>query len=276
MKKKFYFIPLCCFFFVKANSQYFYKDILINKQLVTELNTYKDEKIKEIAVISLETDGMTSDGFFCKKEISRDYSTIKIITQTSTSYKTILTSTFSKEGYLQTTKDSSEISVTNSLYTYNNFNKVIKIISETHFKQDDYEDNNFEDHFYTYDNTGNLAKLIVVKNKKDTMNFLFSLDENKNIAIEKNSETGDLYYYYYDAKNRLTDIVHKYQQQKKVTTDYIFQYNQGNQLAQMKVAEEEGAYYFVWKYNYQGNLRTTERCYSKEGKLIGSIEYKYR
>ncbi len=276
MKKKFYFIPLCCFFFVKAKSQYFYKDIIINKQLVTELNTYKDEKIKEIAVISLETDGLPSEGFFCKKEISRDYSTIKTITQTSTSYKTILTSTFSKEGYLQTTKDSSEISVTNSIYTYNNINKVIKIISETHFKQDDYEDNNFEDHFYTYDNTGNLAKLIVVKNKKDTMNFLFSLDENKNIAIEKNSETGDLYYYYYDAKNRLTDIVHKYQQQKKITTDYIFQYNQGNQLSQMKVAEEEGAYYFVWKYNYEGNLRTTERCYSKEGKLLGSIEYKYR
>jgi len=44
----------------------------------------------------------------------------------------------------------------------------------------------------------------------------------------------------------------------------------------MKVAEEEGAYYFVWKYNYEGNLRTTERCYSKEGKLLGSIEYKYR
>ena len=108
------------------------------------------------------------------------------------------------------------------------------------------------------------------------MNFLFSLDENKNIAIEKNSETGDLYYYYYDAKNRLTDIVHKYQQQKKITIDYIFQYNQGNQLAQMKVAEEEGAYYFVWKYNYEVNLRTTERCYSKEGKLLGSIEYKYR
>ena len=215
MKKKIYFIPLCCFFFVKAKSQYFYKDIIINKQLVTELNTYKDEKIKEIAVISLETDGLPSEGFFCKKEISRDYSTIKTITQTSTSYKTILTSTFSKEGYLQITKDSSEIYVTNSIYTYNNLNKVIKIISETHFKQDDYEDNNFEDHFYTYDNTGNLAKLIVVKNKKDTMNFLFSLDENKNIAIEKNSETGDLYYYYYDAKNRLTDIVHKYQQQKK-------------------------------------------------------------
>ena len=52
------------------------------------------------------------------------------------------------------------------------------------------------------------------------MNFLFSLDENKNVTIEKNSETGDLYYYYYDAKNRLTDIVHKYQQQKKINTDY--------------------------------------------------------
>jgi hypothetical protein len=276
MKKQFYFIAIFCFAMSNAKSQYFYKDILTNKQLSSELGIYKQEKIKEIGVTSLENDGMPSEGFFCKKEISKDYTQIEIVTQTATSYKTILTSTFSKQGLLLRTNDSSEVSVTNSSYTYSVDNKIVTISAETHFAQDDYEDNNFEDHHYSFDKEGNLSNLIVVKNKKDTLHYIFSLDENKNVTIEKNIETGDLYYYYYDNKNRLTDIVHKYKNQKKVTTDYIFQYNQANQLAQMKVAEEEGAYYFVWKYNYDGNLRSTERCYSKEGKLMGSIEYKYR
>ncbi len=276
MKKQFYFIAIFCFSLVNVKSQYYYKDILMNKQLSNELNIYKEEKINQIGITSLESDGMPSEGFFCKKEINKDYTKVEIITQTSTSYKTILTSSFNKQGLLLKTNDSSEVSVTNGFYSYNEDNKIIKIFSETHFAQDDYEDNNFEDHFYTYDNIGNLTKLMLVKNKKDTMNFIFLQDENKNITIEKNIKTGDLYYYYYDSKNRLTDIVHKYKNQKKVTTDYIFQYNQGNQLAQMKVAEGEGAYYFVWKYNYNGNLRSTERCYSKEGKLLGSIEYNYR
>lgn len=276
MKKQLYFIIVFCIVVASAKSQYFYKDILVNKQLTTELTIFKEEKVKEVGVTSLEEDGLPSEGFFCKKEISKNYTQVEIVTQTSTSYKSILTSIFSKQGLLLNTNDSSQVSVTNTAYTYNENNLPVKIISETHLADDDYVDNNFEDHFYTYDGKGNLSKLVVVKNKKDTLNYIFSVDENQNVTIEKNIETGDLYYYYYDSKKRLTDIVHKYQNQKKTTTDYIFQYNQGSQLAQMKVAEEEGAYYFVWKYNYDGNLRTTERCYSKEGKLLGSVEYKYR
>jgi hypothetical protein len=46
--------------------------------------------------------------------------------------------------------------------------------------------------------------MIRVKNKYDSTTILFSADENNNISIEKDTKSGSKYYYYYDAKNRLT------------------------------------------------------------------------
>jgi hypothetical protein len=259
-----------------ATGQFYYKDIIANNQSSADLNTLKAEKVKEVGVISLEQDGIPSEGFFCKKEISKNYTKVEVITQTATSYKSYFTSIYSKEGLLISSTDSSEVSVTNTKYVYNNNNNITSILSSTHFLEEESLDEIYEDHYYTYNEKNVPVKLVVVKNKKDTVIYLFSTDENGNVALEKNTLTGDIYYYYYDNKNRLTEIVHKYQNRKTSTTDYIFQYNRTNQITQMKVAEQEGAYYFTWKYNYDGNLRSNELCYSKEGKLMGSIEYKYR
>ncbi|MBP6432265.1 MAG: hypothetical protein KA319_10885 [Ferruginibacter sp.] len=259
-----------------AAGQFYYKDIITNVQSSTELNILKTEKVKEVGVTSLEQDGIPSEGFFCKKEISKNYTKVQVITQTATSYKSFFTSIYSKEGLLISSNDSSEVSVTNTNYTYDNNNNIISINSSTLLLDEESQDKIFEDHYYSYNEKNIPTNLAVVKNKKDSVNYLFTTDENGNIALEKNTLTGDIYYYYYDSKNRLTEIVHKYQNQKKSTTDYIFQYNRNNQITQMKAAEQEGAYYFTWKYIYEGNLRTTELCYSKEGKLVGSIEYKYR
>ncbi|MBK8786884.1 MAG: hypothetical protein IPN43_10440 [Chitinophagaceae bacterium] len=104
----------------------------------------------------------------------------------------------------------------------------------------------------------------------------FEADESGNILIEKNAKTAEVYYYYYDAKNRLTDIVHRYSYQKNLFTEYSFEYNEAGQLAKMITSEKEGAYYFTWRYDYEDGLRLNERCYSKEGRIMGSVEYKYK
>ena len=96
------------------------------------------------------------------------------------------------------------------------------------------------------------------------------------MIIEKKKKTAEVYYYYYDEKNRLTDIVHKYSYQKQLFTESSFEYDDIGQLAKMVSSEKEGAYYFTWRYNYEDGLRTNERCYSKEGRLVGSVEYKYK
>jgi hypothetical protein len=40
--------------------------------------------------------------------------------------------------------------------------------------------------------------------------------------------------------------------------------------------EEGGSYYFIWKYLYENELRVKEKCYSKEKRLMGTIEYEYK
>ena len=81
-----------------------------------------------------------------------------------------------------------------------------------------------------------------------TTAFVFSTDEKDNIAIEKNTKTGDTYYYYYDNKNRITDVVRMNQFNQKMLPDYIFEYNNAGLIAQMTTTEEGGSYNYLEIY----------------------------
>jgi len=78
-------------------------------------------------------------------------------------------------------------------------------------------------------------------------------------------------------KNRLTDIVHFNQVARRLLPDYMYEYNATNLPRQMISTEEAGSNYFIWKYTYNDkNLRETEKCFSKEKRLLGTIEYEYK
>lgn len=257
-----------------GQAQYYYNDIVANKDLLTEMSRLKEQKVHTINVMSFEG-GMPVEDFFCQKKINRSYTESVLKTSTGTSYANYFTSVFSKDGLLEKTVDSSEVSATTAYYTYNGNQQLVKITSATDFSDDDYPDKGAEEHIYQYDAKGMLSKMLLVKNV-DTTVILFMPDESNNISIEKNTKTGDIYYYYYDLKNRLTDVVHTYNLQNKLIPDYKFEYNSQGLLTQMVASEKEGAYYFTWKYSYENGLRTMERCYSKEGRLSGSVEYEYK
>lgn len=259
-----------------TNAQYYYKDILNNKEVLLELSRLKEQKIKIVKVTSLEANGLPSEGFFCEKKINKNYTEVEVFTKTSTSYPNTFTSLFSKEGVLQQTTDSSETVTTRSFFSYDSNGRLVNIQSASYFTDDEYGANITEKHSYQYNRESILEQLLIVKNNKDTTLVLFMPDENKNTAVEKNTRTGEIYYYYYDEKNRLTDIVHTYNYQKNFFPDYKFEYNTAGLVSQMITTEKEGAYFFTWKYNYDMGLRVRERCYAKEGGLLGSVEYEYK
>jgi hypothetical protein len=271
-------IVIAAMLVVKAGyAQYYYKDVIINKELGAEMARLKEQKMRTVNVISLEDNGVQSEGFFCQKKINKNYTEVEINTRTSTSYPDVFTSSFSKEGLLLQSVDSTEAASTTAIYTYNDKQQLLRIVSSSHFASDDYADNTTEEHLYQYDANGFLARLWVINNNKDTAEFLFKEDENNNVAIEKSVKTGDIYYYYYNSKNNLTDVVHTYNDgRNKLIPDYKFDYNSSGLITQMIASEKEGAYYFTWKYSYDNGLRTMERCYTKEGRLTGSVEYEYK
>ncbi len=277
MKKTLLLSLICCIAGYHLSAQYYYKDILSNKQLLADMAAYKQNNVKTINIKSFESDGSESEGFFCQKKFNKDYSKATLFTRSQISGASLLTSTFNNIGKLVKTYDSSEISVTTNLYNYDFMDRIHSIVSAVRSQDDDFKNEIREEHIYFYNETGQAEKMIRVKNFKDSTTILFALDENDNVGIEKDTKSGTKYYYYYDAKRRLTDITQENDFKTRMMPDYMFEYaHSAGLLTQMTTTEEGGNYYYVWKYNYENGLRVREKCFSKERKLVGSIEYEYK
>jgi hypothetical protein len=276
MKKPFLALLIFMFPVLLLHAQYYYKDIVSNKQLIAEMALLKENKIKTVSLKSFEGDGSPSEGFFCEKKISKNYTATETATQSNATATSSFKSFFNERGLLVQTTDSSDIAAGTSVYVYDSRDRIISIVSTIRSSDEDFKNDLKEEHVYEYAATGIPAKMIRVKNGSDTTVFLFSADDKNNIIIEKNTKNSDTYYYYYDSKQRLTDIVIFNRFKQQLLPDYIFEYNSQGQIGQMTATEEGGSYYYIWRYTYQDGLRTKEKCYSKEKKLIGAVEYEYR
>ena len=259
-----------------THAQFYYKDLVSNRQLVAEMALLKEQKIRSIKVNSFEDDGSPSDGFICEKKISRNYKTVEMFTRSNSTAPSEFISTFNSRGLLEETLDSSSISTNNTRYTYDENGRIKSIYSILRSSDDDFANEIVEEHIYQYRADGIPERMIRIKNGSDSTIILFSLDEKNNLSIEKNTKSGDTYYYYYDSKNRLTDIVRLNPYNQKMLPDYMFEYNSTGQVSQMTTTEEGGSYYFIWRYTYSNGLRIKEKCFSKEKRLMGKIEYEYK
>ncbi len=260
-----------------AISQYHYLDIVSNLQLSSEMKQFKEQKIRDIQVHSFESNGEPSKGFFCKKKISKDYRKIETYTKSTISEKSILISKFNTEGQLIASNDSSAISSSSNFYQYDSKGHLSKVVNISASMDDDFTSKITEEHLYFYNAKGHTSKMLRIKNHLDTTTVLFTSDEKGNIIDEKDlGKNGKHYYYYYDYKNRLTDVVKYNSLRDKLLPDLLFEYNFANQVTQM-ISTEEGISnnYYIWKKIYNDGLRIIEKCFSKENELLGYFEFEY-
>lgn len=260
----------------QSQAQYFYKDIIGNQVANNEMVSYKNAIIHEIKIISYEDDGIITPDFFCVKKISKKFDKTTLYSHSLETGASILESTFNPLSQIIKTYDSSELSNTVILFDYNSNNKISRIKTSSISKNNKTITKLEEEHDYTYDVESRLQKLIVIKNNLDTTLVLFSTDEFGNVILEKDTKTAAKYYYYYDAKNRLTDVVHTNERTQKPVADYIIDYNSDNQMETLKTSESENGNFLIWKYDYENKLRIKERVFSKNEKFIGKIEYQYQ
>ena len=260
-----------------ADAQYYYKDILSNKQVLAERMVLKEQKIRNILVHSFEGNKEASPGFFCEKKISKDYRKVETYTKSNLTGKSLLTTQYNDQDQLIQSTDSSELSVTTSVYQYDAKGNVSSITSYSHSNDDDFSTRLVEEHLYLYEGGKNPVKMIRTRNHKDTASIIFTADERGNIVDENDlGKNGKHYYYYYNDKNRLTDIVKYNAQQRKLLPDFLFEYNSAGQVTQMVTVEEGMSNdYYTWKYVYNDGLRIIEKCFSKENILLGYFEYEY-
>lgn len=261
-----------------VTAQYYHRDIVNVKQAQAEKSVLQQQKIRTIIVHSFEADASNSEGFYCEKNFSKDYRQMETQTQSQITGKNWLTSYYNEKGLLERASDSSDISVANTFYEYDNNDNIIKITSLTHSADEDFTTSLKEVHEYKYNEKGKPVKMLRIKNGKDSSLVDFILDDKGNIADEiEAGPNGKHYYYYYDDKNQLTDIV-KYNAVKGgLRADFIFEYDEDGHVSQMTAIEEGvGADYYTWKYTYNEGLRIIEKCFSKEKKLLGYFEYEYK
>lgn len=265
------------FFSFDVNAQYYYKDIMNTAAINKEFAILKSAQIKIIKLKSFEDNDEPTEGFFCEKKIKPDFSQSEMLSKSYITGESLLKTDYNPQGFITRAVTSTPTSSNTIEYVYGATGNVIKI---TTIAFGDYDSSKIiETHEYTYSANNKPEKMLRKKNNILISTINFKTDDKGNV-IEENA-TGNSndqkYYYYYDTQNRLTDIVHFNAIAQKLLPDFMFEYDQQNQPKQMIAVDESARNYYIWRYAYTDkNLPDIQKCYSKEKRILGTIEFEYQ
>jgi hypothetical protein len=135
-----------------------------------------------------------------------------------------------------------------------------------------------ETHLWFYENN-KPVKMLLIKNNNDTTTVELKKDEQGDVAEERWRKKGHLvenYFYYYNERHRLTDIVRFNTKAQRLLPDFLFEYDDDGRLIQFTQIPVASDNYLVWHYEYGTNgLKEKERCFNKQKRPVGTIEYTY-
>ena len=273
--KKLPFLFLLLFYFA-ANSQYYYKDIVAAADITRLMKTYTANNIKKITAKGITPEGSPSSEFSEVGEVNG--TTLKVITNNNKAIS-ILKFNFNDRGQLVNSVDSAINVKSTSTYTYDANGKIISINNSATDADSTGDFSQTEVHQYIYKD-GKLDKMWRIINKKDSLEVRFGTDEHGNVIEERNFRRGvlaDPIYYYYDDRNRLTDIVRFNYKANRLLPDYLFEYDDNDRVIQ-KITTTSGNNlgYLTWRYLFdEKGLKTKEALFNKDKQLQGRIDYSY-
>lgn len=259
---------------VAGRAQFYYKDVITVQQTNAQWNVYKNNKVRVVSVQSFEGNNRPTEGFSVQQNISDNH--MITTTQSISNGKSELTSTYNTAGRLITTVDTSEDFHSTTNYEYDAAGRVSTITNSSRSG----EFTGKEVHIWKYDAAGKPERMLRIRNGSDTTYVSFVYD-GKDVPVEehatrKGSKEPEIYYYY-DAKNQLTDIVRYSQKARRLLPTHIFSYNTDGRVAGMLLIPEGSNQYQRWYYDYdERGLKTRERVFNKEQQLMGKIEYSYQ
>lgn len=260
-----------------AVSQYFYKDIVAVQQINETYRLYKSNKVNKVTLNSFQGNAPVTEGFICEQRVNLLRSEVITYTKTLDMGESFFIANYQPQGLLIKTTDSSGESVSNSSYQYDAANRLVAIHQATH--ANDTSSVFTENHYWQYTTSGKPLKMLRIKNGTDTTVASFTTDEKGNVTeediVSKNARNQKIYYYY-DEKNRLTDVVQYREKAKRLLPDYIFEYEEDGELSTMTIVPEGSSEYQKYYYKYDDNgLKVIEFCYNKKNELLGKVEYHY-
>ncbi|MBC7651082.1 MAG: hypothetical protein H7101_04970 [Deinococcales bacterium] len=272
-------LVLLCFtvFFTSiCFGQYYYYDVVSNTLSNQQFKLIKQAKVKKIQAISYDPNGEITQGFTIEQELSPDFRRSITNTILTDNTNSILTITYENNRIKKTVDVNHKVETSNS-FIYNDKGLLVNITSNTSDTAVKATSN--EVHLWSYNVTNQPTVLQKIKNKTDTTIVNFVYDEKGNVGEERWKRKGrilETYYYYYNDKNLVTDIVRFNSRSKQLLPDFLYEYDDKNRIIKMTQITNGGSNYFIWMYTYNDKgLKQAETCYNKQKQLLGKVNYRY-
>ncbi len=274
---KFLTFSIVLFFTFQLQAQYYYNDLISTLEINQKMKSFVANKVKMVTATGTDQNGTKATNYAEVQEVKENGTALKVSTRNNAALSVIYNK-FDSLGRLIRITDSSSGLQNSTSYQYDNNGRIQLIKNTTIDSANDF--NQTEVHSWIYDATGKPARMWRVINNTDSLEIRFFPDEDGLTGDEKTFrkgiETGAVYYYY-DEKNRLTDIVRYNSKLKKLLPDVMFEYDEQDRVIQkITTTPSQKVSYLIWRYIYdEKGLKTKEALFNDDKQLTGKIEYSY-
>jgi len=257
--------------------QYYYNDITDARAISEKMKNFIDRKVKTITATGYDARGAKTTDFNERQEINVEKKLLKISARNGQQV-TRQYYQFDDQNRLSGITDSSGDIKSTTAYNYDNNGNLILIKTSIKDSLQDFTET--IEHQYQYNNGKKPEKLLRIINGKDSSEYRFTIDEKGNVVDEQLYRRGvgiDPIYYYYDEKDRLTDVVRYNKKAKKLLPTLMFEYDESDRIIQkMTILSTNNPDYLIWRYIFNDKgLKTKEALFNKQKELTGRIEYAY-
>jgi YD repeat-containing protein len=261
-----------------ARGQFYYKDLVTHRQNLDQYQLMRKARVAQVTLTSFEGNGERTEDFSCEQSFNNSYSQLKTLARAPISGQSITINQYNTTtGLIYRTVDSSAASVSIYDYAYDSLGRLAEIRNSSGATGE--KSRSVEVHQWTYDASGHPLRMLKLKDQSDSTLVTFKLDAQGNVTDEITTHRGverDHVYYYYDDKNRLTDLVRYNERLKKLVPDYYFNYDDEGRISEMVTLQGGSQDRLDWRYAYdEKGLKTAEKCYDRNKTLLGRIEYSY-
>ena len=276
-------LPVTIFCSFALQAQYYYNDIIRTLETNRQMQTYLANKVKKLTATGYTPQGSKATDFAEVQEIMDNGKTLKIFKHSGSTFSSYYNH-FDVQNRLISITDTTPGIQNNTTYEYDAGGRIIVVQNTANDKATEF--NQVELHQWIYNKDGKVEKMWRTINGTDSLEIRFIPDENGNPGEERSFRKGyeaDVLYYYFDERNRITDIVRYNKKVKKLLPDVIISYDESDRIIQ-RITSTAGdnlrattwVSYIIWRYIYNDQgLKTKEALFDNEQKLAGKIEYSY-
>ncbi len=265
------------------HAQYYYNDIIGTQETNRQMKTFIANKVRTVTATGYDPQGARATDFTELQEVKENGMALKVSTITNLN-KTIIYSRFDNQGRIISMSDSSTEIQSTTTYEYNASGQITRVQNITRDTANDFDQSEVHQWFYNVagkpthmwriiSSTGNGKSI-------DSLEVRFVADQDGNAGEERTYRGGieaGYLYYYYDDKNRTTDIVRYNSKVKKLLPDLMFEYDDSDRVIQkITTTSSIDLNYLIWRYLFDAKgLKTKEALFNNKKELTGKIEYSY-